>query len=207
MLVTQAGLQLQRKSSNMLHLNKLMVLALAVLIITPALQGAEKTKKVVAKDIILNVPTSWKQSPASNNLRTAQFAIPKVEGDKDDAELVVYFFGGAGGGVNANLERWSGQFQPGGKKQKIYKGQSKQGEYYLLDITGVYNKPIGPPINRQTNPTPGYQMMAVVLMIKDKGNYFLKLTGPQKTVAAAAQALRVAIDADVKKEAELKPEQ
>ncbi len=191
----------------MLHLNKLMVLALAVLIITPALQGAEKTKKVVAKDIILNVPTSWKQSPASNNLRTAQFAIPKVEGDKDDAELVVYFFGGAGGGVNANLERWSGQFQPGGKKQKIYKGQSKQGEYYLLDITGVYNKPIGPPINRQTNPTPGYQMMAVVLMIKDKGNYFLKLTGPQKTVAAAAQALRVAIDADVKKEAELKPEQ
>ena len=191
----------------MLHLNKLMVLALAVFIITPALQGAEKTKKVVAKDIILNVPTSWKQSPASNNLRTAQFAIPKVEGDKDDAELVVYFFGGAGGGVNANLERWSGQFQPGGKKQKIYKGQSKQGEYYLLDITGVYNKPIGPPINRQTNPTPGYQMMAVVLMIKDKGNYFLKLTGPQKTVAAAAQALRVAIDADVKKEAELKPEQ
>ena len=191
----------------MLHLNKLTVLALAVLIITPALPGAEKTKKVVAKDIILNVPTSWKQSPASNNLRTAQFAIPKVEGDKDDAELVVYFFGGAGGGVNANLERWSGQFQPGGKKQKIYKGQSKQGEYYLLDITGVYNKPIGPPINRQTNPTPGYQMMAVVLMIKDKGNYFLKLTGPQKTVAAAAQALRVAIDADVKKEAELKPEQ
>lgn len=191
----------------MLHLNKLTVLALAVLIITPALQGADKTKKVVAKDIILNVPTSWKQSPASNNLRTAQFAIPKVEGDKDDAELVVYFFGGAGGGVNANLERWSGQFQPGGKKQKIYKGQSKQGEYYLLDITGVYNKPIGPPINRQTNPTPGYQMMAVVLMIKDKGNYFLKLTGPQKTVAAAAQALRVAIDADVKKEAELKPEQ
>ena len=190
----------------MLHLNKLTVLALAVLLTAPALQGAEKTKKVAAKDIILNVPTSWKQSPASNNLRTAQFAIPKAEGDKDDAELVVYFFGGAGGGVNANLERWSGQFQPGGKKQKIYKGESKQGEYYLLDITGVYNKPIGPPINRQTNPTPGYQMLAVVLMVKDKGNYFLKLTGPQKTVASAAQALRIAIDADATKEAELKPE-
>ena len=190
----------------MLRLNKLTVLALAILVTAPALQGAEKTKKVAAKDITLNVPTSWKQSPASNNLRTAQFAIPKVEGDKDDAELVVYFFGGAGGGVNANLERWSGQFQPGGKKQKIYKGESKQGEYYLLDITGVYNKPIGPPINRQTNPTPGYQMLAVVLMVKDEGNYFLKLTGPQKTVASAAQALRIAIDADATKEAELKPE-
>ena len=191
----------------MLRLNKLTVLAMALLIAVPVLCGAEKTKKVVAKDITLNVPESWKQSPASNNLRTAQFALPAVDGDKDDAELVVYFFGGAGGGVNANLERWSGQFQPGGKKQKIYKGQSKQGEYYLLDITGVYNKPIGPPINRQTNPTPGYKMLAVVLMVNDKGNYFLKLTGPQKTVSAASTAIRLAIDADLKKEAELKPEE
>ena len=190
----------------MFRAKHLSLLVLTLLFVAPTLSAADKTKKVMAKDITLNVPTTWKQSPASNNLRTAQFAIPKVEGDRDDAELVVYFFGGAGGGVNANLERWSGQFQPGGKKQKIYKGESKQGEYYLLDITGVYNKPIGPPINRQTNPTPGYQMLAVVLMVKDKGNYFLKLTGPQKTVAAASKALRVAIDADVKKEAELKPE-
>ncbi len=190
----------------MLRAKHLSLLVLTLLFVAPTLRAADKTKKVMAKDITLNVPTTWKQSPASNNLRTAQFAIPKIEGDRDDAELVVYFFGGAGGGVNANLERWSGQFQPGGKKQKIYKGESKQGEYYLLDITGVYNKPIGPPINRQTNPTPGYQMLAVVLMVKDKGNYFLKLTGPQKTVAAASKALRLAIDADLKKEAELKPE-
>lgn len=190
----------------MLRAKHLSLLVLTLLFVAPTLSAADKTKKVMAKDITLNVPTTWKQSPASNNLRTAQFAIPKVEGDRDDAELVVYFFGGAGGGVNANLERWSGQFQPGGKKQKVYKGESKQGEYYLLDITGVYNKPIGPPINRQTNPTPGYQMLAVVLMVKDKGNYFLKLTGPQKTVAAASKALRLAIDADLKKEAELKPE-
>ena len=190
----------------MLRAKHLSLLVLTLLFVAPTLSAADKTKKVMAKDITLNVPTTWKQSPASNNLRTAQFAIPKVEGDRDDAELVVYFFGGAGGGVNANLERWSGQFQPGGKKQKIYKGESKQGEYYLLDITGVYNKPIGPPINRQTNPTPGYQMLAIVLMVKDKGNYFLKLTGPQKTVAAASKALRLAIDADLKKEAELKPE-
>ena len=190
----------------MLRAKHLSLLVLTLLFVAPTLRAADKTKKVMAKDITLNVPTTWKQSPASNNLRTAQFAIPKVEGDRDDAELVVYFFGGAGGGVNANLERWSGQFQPGGKKQKVYKGESKQGEYYLLDITGVYNKPIGPPINRQTNPTPGYQMLAVVLMVKDKGNYFLKLTGPEKTVAAASKALRLAIDADLKKEAELKPE-
>ena len=33
-------------------------------------------------------------------------------------------------------------------------------------------------------------MVAVILMVKDKGNYFLKLTGPEKTVSAATGALR-----------------
>jgi len=172
-----------------------------VLLVVPSLLGAaEKTKTVTAKDIKLTVPATWKQGEVTNRLRTAQFEIPAVEGDKDAAELVVYFFGGAGGGVDANLQRWAGQFQPAGKKQQIYQGKSKQGEYYLIDITGVYNKPIGPPVQRMTNPTPGYQMLGVVLLVKDKGNYFLKLTGPQKTVATTAEALRVAIGADIKDE-------
>ena len=172
-----------------------------VLLVVPSMLGAaEKTKTVTAKDIKLTVPTTWKQGEVTNRLRTAQFEIPAVEGDKDAAELVVYFFGGAGGGVDANLQRWAGQFQPAGKKQQIYQGKSKQGEYYLIDITGVYNKPIGPPVQRMTNPTPGYQMLGVVLLVKDKGNYFLKLTGPQKTVATTAEALRVAIGADIKDE-------
>jgi len=172
-----------------------------VLLVVPSMLGAaEKTKTVTAKDIKLTVPTTWKQGEVTNRLRTAQFEIPAVEGDKDVAELVVYFFGGAGGGVDANLQRWAGQFQPAGKKQQIYQGKSKQGEYYLIDITGVYNKPIGPPVQRMTNPTPGYQMLGVVLLVKDKGNYFLKLTGPQKTVATTAEALRNAIGADIKNE-------
>lgn len=172
-----------------------------VLLIVPSMLGAaEKTKTVTAKDIKLTVPTSWKQGEVTNRLRTAQFEIPAAEGDKDAAELVVYFFGGAGGGVDANLQRWAGQFQPAGKKQQIYQGKSNQGEYHLIDITGVYNKPIGPPVQRMTNPTPGYQMLGIVLLVKDKGNYFLKLTGPQKTVATAAEALRKAIGADIKNE-------
>ena len=39
----------------MLRLNKLTVLAMALLIAVPVLCGAEKTKKVVAKDITLNL--------------------------------------------------------------------------------------------------------------------------------------------------------
>src|SRR5438105_3935915 len=34
-------------------------------------------------------PAGWKKQEPSNKLRMYQFAVPKVEGDKEDAELVV----------------------------------------------------------------------------------------------------------------------
>ena len=189
----------------MLQLSRLVLFATIFMTATAFVSAADKTKTVIAKDIKLIVPTSWKQGELSNNLRTAQFEVPAVAGDKDAAELVVYFFGGAGGGVSANLQRWAGQFKSSGKKQKTYQGKSTQGKYHLIDITGIYNKPIGPPVQRMTNPTAGYQMLGVVLVVKDKGNYFLKLTGPQKTVTHWASMLRTSFGADIKdeKEAEL----
>ena len=79
-------------------------------------------------------------------------------------------------------------------------GTCKQGPYYVAEVTGTYNKPIGPPIRQQTKPTPGSRMVAVILMVKGKGNYFLKLTGSDKTVAQATSALRKSFEANKSKE-------
>lgn len=159
-----------------------------------------KTKKVKLQDIQLEVPTTWKQQQPTSRLRAGQFALPAVGKDKEGAELVIYFFGGAGGGVDANLKRWIGQFVPQGRKVTMASGKSPQGPYYLAEVTGTYNKPIGPPIRQQTKPTPGSRMVAVILMIQGKGNYFLKLTGPDQTVATGTTALRKAFGADKAKE-------
>ena len=51
------------------------------------------------QDIQLEVPATWKQQQPTSRLRAGQFQLPAVGKDKDSAELVVYFFGGAGGGV------------------------------------------------------------------------------------------------------------
>src|SRR4029450_1774603 len=56
-------------------------------------------------------PTDWKPVPTSSSMRVAQFAIPHAAADASDAELVVYYFGGSGGTVEANIERWIGQMQ------------------------------------------------------------------------------------------------
>lgn len=167
-------------------------------------EGAKKEAKsetvaVKIRDIKLEVPKSWKSSPPSNRLRLAQFAIPAVEGDSEAAELVISSFGGSGGGVQANVTRWLGQFQQS-QKVKLTTGESTYGKYTFVDITGTYNKPIGPPIQRRSKPTPGSRMLGVILEVKDKGVYFLKMTGPQKTVGSAADALRESFGADAAKE-------
>src|SRR5262245_33957359 len=64
-----------------------------------------------------NAPAAWKEGPAGG-MRFKQFTIPRATGDKDDAELVIFFFGpGQGGGADPNITRWKGMFvPPEGKK-------------------------------------------------------------------------------------------
>src|SRR5579872_7140952 len=61
-------------------------------------------------------PDGWKNL-GSQTMRAATYSVPAAAGDKAGAECVVYFFGqGQGGPVEANIERWKGQFQtPDGK--------------------------------------------------------------------------------------------
>ena len=190
---------------------RLPIVVLAVLgLAVSSLVAADKPEKKAAKkaaakpvklrDITLTVPTTWEQQKPSSRLRAGQFKLPAVKGDKDSAELAIFFFGGTGGGADANIRRWIGQFQAEGRKMKVLRGESTQGPYLLLDLTGTYNKPIGPPIQRRTKPMKGARMLAVILAVKGKGNYFLKLTGPMKTVTASATTLRQSFGADPKKE-------
>ena len=44
-------------------------------------------------------PAEWLQETVSSPMRLAQFALPRAEGDVEDAELVVFYFGGSGGTV------------------------------------------------------------------------------------------------------------
>src|SRR5438309_1885424 len=66
---------------------------------------------VVAVRLIFIAPDGWRQSPPSSSMRVAEFTLPRAAGDAEDAQLVVYYFGGSGGSVDANMQRWVGQIQ------------------------------------------------------------------------------------------------
>ena len=174
--------------------------------IAVAQEKGKATQVVEVKDIKLTVPKAWKQEKPSNQFRVAQFKIDAAEGDKEGAELVITQFGGGGGGVNDNIKRWENQFESKDRKAKVTKGKSKLGDYVVADVTGTYLKPDGPPIAGKTKPTPGSRVLNVMLMIEDKGVYFLKLAGPEKTVTGAATDLRTAFGAKADDEKDYKTE-
>ena len=143
----------------------------------PVLQADEAAKKaetveVKLRDLVLNLPKDW-AAAADKPMRLATYEIPSVEGDKEKGELAISTFGGDGGGVAPNLERWVGQFDAEGREVTIKKGVVGDNTYHVADISGTYQKSVGPPMLRKTTPAKGYRMLGMIVQIKDKGVYFL----------------------------------
>jgi gluconolactonase len=150
---------------------------------------AAKTKEIKASDITLVVPEAW-EAKQVREPRVAQLEIPAGEGGKEKGEYVVFYFGKQGaGGVQANVERWVGQFEAEGRKVRTVTGESATGRYTLVDLTGTYKKPIGPPIMRQSKSMPGWRVVNVVVETAE-GPYFLKVDGPEKLIGAVESDFR-----------------
>ncbi|MBS0263995.1 MAG: hypothetical protein JSS02_18810, partial [Planctomycetes bacterium] len=169
--------------------------------------GAAKTKSVTAGDVKLTIPETWKQKPKSaGGMRTAEFEVPPVEGDKESGEYVVFFFGkGGAGGVQANVERWIGQVDKEGRKVKIVTGESPNGKYTLVDLSGTYSKTIGPPVAGQKKTLPGWRVINVAVETEG-GPYYLKLDGPAKTITAVEAEFRASFGGKKDTEKEQKAE-
>ena len=156
---------------------------------------------VRARELDLVIPSSWQAEEPSNRLRLAQFVIPGEDGNEEEAgEFVV--FPPFGGSEEDNIERCVAQFDPEGRKLAMAQGEAPQGKYILVQLDGTYFKPIGPPIQRKTVPTEGMRMLSVIFQAESGGNYFLKLTGPEATVEAAAEAFRNSFGGDREAETE-----
>jgi hypothetical protein len=142
------------------------------------------------------MPEGWQVERPNSNLRVAQYKLPKAEGDSADAELVVYYFGqGQGGSAQANIDRWLNQMQqpdgsPSKEKAKIENMTVNGMPVTTVDVLGKYNGGMASP-GAAPSATPAdmsnYRLRAAIIETP-KGSYFVKLTGPQKTVGRWEQA-------------------
>jgi hypothetical protein len=130
-------------------------------------------------------PAAWNSRAAASSMRVAEFVVPRALGDAEDGELIVYFFAGGGGTVEANLQRWITQVQS--TKEPVRTTATVNGlRLTSLDITGTYVAEVRPGSSEHYS-KPGYRMRATVVETPG-GPYFIKLTGPARTIDSAGAA-------------------
>lgn len=176
-----------------------------VLVVVCALAGVARAQ-AVAEDarafmiangaFSLEAPAGWKQVPPKSGIVETEFAVPSEGGDAPGRMTVM----GAGGSVQANVDRWYGQFaQPDGSDTKD-KATTKTLKLAgctvtLVDVSGTYkDMPGGPFAGGQAVERPGYRMLAAIVETADKGSYFLKFYGPGATVAKHADGFRKMVE-------------
>lgn len=129
------------------------------------------------------LPAGWKPVAPSSSMRTAEYKLPGEAGG--DASLVVFYFGAdQGGSVEANIERWYGQFtQPDGEptQERARRWGKSVGSLRatLVDISGTYTG--GGMGGGSTAPQTGYRMLGAILL-SPRGPFFFKLVGPAAAV-------------------------
>ena len=118
-------------------------------------------------------------------MRAATYPVVPAQGDKDAAECVVYFFGvGQGGSIQANLDRWKGQFQTQDGKPaaaKVAKSAIHGLPVTTIDVSGEYSGMAGP-LATAPGRVSGYRLLGAIIE-SPGGNVFIKFTGPAKTMA------------------------
>ncbi|MBK8251170.1 MAG: hypothetical protein IPK82_00685 [Polyangiaceae bacterium] len=147
---------------------------------TGATAKPSSSPKSGSGEIAWQVPANWKEIPSPNAMRLATYLVARADGDSDDAEMSV---SRVGGGVSANIARWKTQFEP------VKPDSAKQSErevaglkVTIYEVAGTYSG-MG---MKGGAPKENWALLAAIVEGKGGDPWFFKMTGPEKTIKAAA---------------------
>lgn len=141
-------------------------------------------ERMAIPHLVLTMPSGWRQAPPTSAMRVGEATVP---GPGGDAQMVVYYFGtGQGGDIESNLQRWMNQVIPAegtSLHRETFDGDGVRVTW--IDVEGTI-KPgemgMGPAAAQ-----PDSRLLGAVIE-GERGPWFIKLTGPQATVAAQRDA-------------------
>jgi hypothetical protein len=151
-----------------------------------------QSSQTASGEVRYKVPEGWTAEKPTSEMRLAQYKLPKANGDGEDALVVLYYFGaGQGGTPQANIDRWVNQVkQPDGSpsqdKAKTETLTVNGLRVTTVDVLGYYSGGM----SQDSAPKDSnsiYRLRGAVVETP-KGSYFVKLTGPEKTVSHWDQA-------------------
>lgn len=143
--------------------------------------AASAKPKAGPGEIAWDVPAKWKEIPSPNAMRLATYLIPRAEGDPDDGEMSVSRVGGS---VEQNIGRWKAQFDPmKPDSSRRFERQVAGLKVTIYEVAGSYTGMVMK--GQVTKPREGWALVAAIVEGTSGDPWFFKLTGPEKTVAAA----------------------
>ena len=160
---------------------------------------AETTPKPAPKtELEFRVPGEWEALSPKVPLRKHELRVPRVEGDTQDAELLVLYRGPIGmGPLEAQWTRWSQQFtQPDGSssRERLKFTSSKIGGRAVTEaeLEGTCVAEKTPDSGERWN-EPGWKLLGAVIE-SEFGPYYVRLIGPKATVEANAARFRAVLE-------------
>ena len=163
-------------------------LIIASMLGVAALSRSASAQTISLLDYRAAVPAGWTTVKPSSSSRLAQFVVDTSD-SANRTEVVVFFFGQAqGGNVEANLERWRGQFSnPDGSpvSEKVSRDSSGAFPITIAEYRGTYRRGIG--AGSADSARTGQALVAAIVETP-RGALFVQLFGPVARVTAARQA-------------------
>ena len=175
------------------------VLAWAVLTLGSAwfAWAAEAPATFQVSEFTFKRPPAWEWIESTSAMRKAQLKVLSAD-KKENAEVVFYYFGQAGGGgTQANVDRWLSQFQePKDQiKSKVEEVTVNKHKLTYVQAEGTYlsGMPGGP-----KTPQPNTMLLGAVLE-SESGNVFVKMTGPTALTKASITEFKQMVESGLKK--------
>lgn len=155
----------------------------------PASHVSGEIKHIDVGGLTFEAPEGWAYRHPASPMRRAELG---VRGEDGTAGLVVYFFGDRGAGsVQANIDRWVGQFKEtdGSALTKVTPVTQKVAGFKVtqVEVAGTYVSGMGSGGDSQ-EPQPGQRMIATIVETPS-GPYYFKFLGDEAVVKAHRAAL------------------
>ncbi len=145
--------------------------------------------------ITLKAPQQWKKEKPKSSIVEYEFSAPADAKEGDEKARITIM--GSGGTIEANIERWYGQFeQPGGKSTKdvakVEKFEAGGQTVHFVDIPGSFKDTMGAgpfsgakPVLREN-----HRMLGAIIVTKDGGNYYVKITGNKDVLEKLSEGFK-----------------
>ena len=160
------------------------------------LPAAEAPKAFAVGEFNFVRPANWEWVPSTSAMRKAELKVESKD-KKEKAEVIFFHFGESnGGGTQANVDRWLAQFKEPREKlnSKVDAAKINKRTVTFVQAEGTYmsGMPGGP-----KTPQPNAMLVGAILE-SDKGNVFVRMTGPALVVKEAQGEFKKMIESAAK---------